>query len=149
MSRCWNNLGICRDTADGSTRDAGVMMVRPEDLIWNRAAMERGGPRPGPGDLALASLLRCHNEVMSGGMDFAISDSLSRDEVRAGINGYRYFGLDAAARVFEEAADTEDEDALTALEERYAEVVPDDDVLVRAFEALLETRPTDFAAADR
>lgn len=81
-------------------------------------------------------------------MDFAICDSLSPGEVRAGIDGYRHFSLDAAARVFEEAADTEDEDALAALEARYAAVIPDDDVLVRAFEALLKTRPTDFAAPE-
>lgn len=95
----------------------------PEAAIWNRAAMVGGGPRPKAGDKALASLLRCHNEVMSGGMDFAISDSLSADEVRAGIQGYRHFGLDAAAGVFEEALGARDEETLVALEERYAEAL--------------------------
>jgi hypothetical protein len=118
----------------------------PEAVIWNRAALERGGPSPKAGDTATASLLRCHNEVMNGGMDFAVSDSLSVNEVRAGIEGYRHFGLDAAAAVFEGALSARDEETFTALEEKYAEAVPDDDRLIQALEARLKTTPNDFAA---
>ena len=122
----------------------GWVRLRPVDLVWNRAAMEAGGEQARRGDKALAALLRCHGEVMSGGMYFAIRDALSPGEVAAGVEGFRRFGLITAADVFQQAITASDDD-LEALEEMYATAVPTDQVLVDAFEALYSAEPDDFA----
>ena len=38
------------------------------DGIWDRAAVERGGPSPHPRDAALSAVLALHNLPMSGGL---------------------------------------------------------------------------------
>jgi hypothetical protein len=38
------------------------------DEVWNRAALEGGGPEPREGDVALATLLRAHGLAMNGGV---------------------------------------------------------------------------------
>ena len=72
-------------------------------LVWNRAALEDGGPTPAEGDLALAALLRAHGVVMNGGVDHAL-EVLSAAELRAALAGYRYFGFEQIALLLEDAA---------------------------------------------
>jgi hypothetical protein len=82
---------------------------------------------------------------MNGGVLHAV-ESLSPDELAAGVNGYRYFGLDDAASILEgmarrarhhlhdDAADCQEVET----DERHAVVVPDDAILMAAFEARYE-----------
>jgi hypothetical protein len=120
--------------------------------VWNRAATERGGSNPLPGDKALAALLRLHNEAMSSGLLHAVTDGLTRGEFDRAVAGYRYFGLDAAAEVAEAVLTdafhaTEDElDNLEAdADSRYGALVPDDATLVSAFRQKFEASPDAFA----
>jgi hypothetical protein len=128
----------------------------PEDQtsweVWNRAATERGGSNPGPGDDALAALLRLHNEAMSSGLLHAVTDGLTRGEFDRALAGYRYFGLDAAAEVAEAVLTnafhaTEDElDNLEAdAHSRYGAIVPDDATLVSSFQRKFAASPDAFA----
>ena len=78
--------------------------LRAEDIVWNRRAMDGGGDTPRSGDCHLAAQLRCHKQVMSGGMEFATMDSPAQEEVRDGIAGFRHFGRDQAADVLQRAA---------------------------------------------
>ena len=102
--------------------------------------MQGGGDDAREGDLALAALLRLHNEAMSSGLLHAVTDGLAGDAVQAALHGYRYFGLSEAAAVAEavrtEASDAGDDD-LDDLEQeadrRYSSAVPDDETLVQAF----------------
>ena len=120
--------------------------------IWNRAAMEGGGANPGPGDAALAALLRLHNEAMSSGLLHAVTEARTASQVDAALAGYRYFGLDDVASVVvsvrTEAANAAEDD-LNHLEgeadSRYHALVPDDATLVAAFESKLATAPEAFA----
>lgn len=123
-----------------------------QDLIWNRAATGGGGPEARDGDLALASLLRLHNETMSSGLLHAVTEGLTRGELDAALTGYRYFGLAQAEVVTEsvlaDAAHASDQqlDALEAeADRRYALVVSDDATLVQAFAAKLHEAPESFA----
>ena len=117
--------------------------LRPIDLVWNRAATERGGSDPRTGDAALAAMLRCHNAVMSGGMAFAVTDSLTPEEIASGLAGFEYFGLIEAARVFGEATTASDEE-LDQLDVAYDALVPTDQVLVRSFEGKFNAEPEQF-----
>jgi len=72
-----------------------------ENQIWNRAAMDGGGPTPRKGDTMLASLLRVHGMIMSGGIEHAL-DTLTQQQYKVGVEGYRYFGLLGAAIVLEQ-----------------------------------------------
>lgn len=110
--------------------------------------MDAGGEQARRGDIALAALLRCHNEVMSGGMYFAVRDALSAEEVAAGVAGFRFFGLTTAADVFDQAGAATD-DELEVLEGTYATAVPQDQVLVDAFEAIYAMDPEKFAPLAR
>jgi hypothetical protein len=93
---------------------------------------------------------------MNGGVLHAI-ESLSTEERSAAFDDYRYFGLKAAANILEDitrrwggghlALDDAERLAIEA-DERYAIVVADDDVLVRAFEARYGQDPSAFAALD-
>jgi hypothetical protein len=123
------------------------------DAIWNRAAMDGGGTNPLPGDQALASLLRLHSLAMSGGLLDAV-ERLSPAELDAALVGYQEFDLpDAASTVAhvrsELIRDDLSEDDLDAVEaeadERYAEVIPMDAVIVDRFERRLASGPDDFA----
>lgn len=127
---------------DGDARDA----------IWNRAAMESGGPDAREGDQSLASLLRLHNEAMSSGLLHAVSDGLTRGEFDRALEGCRYFGLPDAAVVAEAVltdafhASEEELDVLEAdADRRYSSVVRDDSVLTEAFATKLSEAPQAFA----
>lgn len=122
------------------------------DAIWNRAALEDGGSSPRAGDTALAALLRLHSKAMSSGLFDAVTNGLSADEIAAALAGYSYFALDEVASLVEfvgSQADTASEDELEALEaaadRRYAELVPQDATLVRAFKFKVTQVPDDFA----
>jgi hypothetical protein len=138
----------------GSNRQY-LRMTSVSDAIWNRAAMDAGGPSPRSGDAALASLLRVHNLAMSGGLLDAL-DRLSPGDLDAAQNGYRFFDLPEAAdvigRVRSELGRNDLSDGeLEALEgeadQRYAEVVATDQVIVDRFEARLTSDPEAFAPA--
>jgi hypothetical protein len=79
-----------------------------EDIIWNRACLDSGGPSPGKGDRALVALLRAHGLVMNGGVVHALA-SLSAEERSEAIAGFRYFGLLQAAEALSQAWDDSEE----------------------------------------
>jgi len=109
--------------------------------IWDRAA-RNGGSSPRRGDTALASLLRVHGMIMSGGIEHALS-SLSPEQYKAGIEGYRYFGLLGAAIVLDQARITKDAD-LIHLTENYKTIIPNDSRLFHALGVKLIESPEDF-----
>ena len=115
--------------------------------------MDAGGPSPRPGDEALASLLRVHNLAMSGGLLDAV-ERLSPDELDAAQAGYRVFNLSRAADVVahvrselgrDDLSDTEMEALEGEADQRYADVVATDTVIVDRFEDRLAFTPDDFA----
>src|SRR5690349_18634556 len=105
----------------------------PADEVWNRAAMTSGGPHPGEGDAALASVLAVHNMAMSGGLLNAVEQAAS-DQVEAAEAGFRWLRLDAAAAVVAmvrreiDAGALDDDDRMDKLEGRaddeYGRVIP-------------------------
>jgi hypothetical protein len=100
---------------------------------------------PGPGDVALAALIRLHKAKTIGGLAHAVA-FLSTEDFYAGISAYRYFGLDEVVSVLEAAKLCgSDQSALDLLELRYGELVPSDDVLTAAFETVYLASPSDFA----
>jgi hypothetical protein len=115
--------------------------------------MERGGSNPGPGDMALASLLRLHNAAMSGGLLDALTSSLTPEELARALDGFQYFGLSQVAEIVgavaSQAAEAS-EDELDELEgeadRRYSAAVPSDSVLTDAFEVVFDAAPARFAA---
>jgi hypothetical protein len=117
--------------------------------------MNAGGPSPRHGDEALASLLRVHGLAMSGGLLDAV-ERLSPADLDAAEAGYRFFDLPGAAAVIEKVrselgrTDVSDEE-LEALEgeadQRYADVVATDQVILDRFEARLAAAPDEFAPA--
>jgi hypothetical protein len=122
-----------------------------ESEVWNRAAFG-GGTAPEAGDSALAALLRVHSRAMSGGLLDAL-ESTTAQEFSAAVDGYRQFGLAAAAAVLEDVRsrvesglDADDADDLEAeADDRYGAVIADDEVIFSAFRERLASRPQDFA----
>lgn len=124
------------------------------DEIWNRAAMAGGGPRPGQGDAALASVLGVHSMAMSAGLIDAVERSAPVD-LDAAEAGYRWLGLGAAGDLVAsvrreiEAGALDDDDRADALEERagdeYGLIVPTDRTLGDAFRARFAEMPQLFA----
>src|SRR5688500_7625383 len=111
--------------------------------IWNRAAMESGGPAAREGDRALAALLLAHGMVMNGGVGHAL-EVLSPDELAAAAGGYRFFGLEGVAALLEWAAGAA-EDEVDRADSTYGEIVPNDQTLVERFEAFYRISPEAFA----
>jgi hypothetical protein len=125
------------------------MGVSVADQVWNRAALESGGESPGPGDRALAALLLAHGLVMNGGVHHAL-ECLDPSQVIAAADGFAYFGLDAVASFFREAASdralaewTEQTEHVT--NEHYWGLVPDDSFLESRFQAFFRERPREFS----
>jgi len=113
--------------------------------VWNRACFRSGGPAPGPADVALTSLIRLHGITINGGLGHAVA-FLSTQDFHAGIEGYRYFGLDEVASVLEAAKLCgSDESTLDLLEARYNDLVPSDDILATALETVYMASPNAFA----
>lgn len=130
-------------------------MLCDADQVWNRAAWEHGGPRPGEGDLALAALLLVHNLAINGGLLHSV-DVHSADETGQAVAGFRYFGLEDAAEVVDWVAHQSVRiDRMAALDaaerlereadQRYAAAVPDDSTLAARFEQVFRERPEAFA----
>ncbi|NYG07915.1 hypothetical protein BJ986_002402 [Phycicoccus badiiscoriae] len=125
------------------------------DTIWNRAALEGGGPTPGVGDEALAAALRLHSSAMSGGVLDAVQH-MSDEELDAAEGGYRWLHVPAASEAIAAvrreiaAGALDDHDRASALElsseDRYAAAIEDDAALDNAFRARLGTDPDAFAA---
>lgn len=61
------------------------------DEIWNRAAMNGGGPDPSQGDAALVSVLGVHNMAMSGGL-LNVGEQLSLDQLEGAWRDSASFG---------------------------------------------------------
>jgi hypothetical protein len=78
-------------------------------IIWNRAAMAGGGPAPGPGDTALAAVLRLHNMIMSGGLDHAL-DVLAPDDFASAADGFRYLQLSNVAELVNQSQEAPGDD---------------------------------------
>ncbi|WP_127549898.1 hypothetical protein [Actinoplanes sp. OR16] len=111
------------------------------DLVWNRAAAQRGD---GAGDRHLSALLLAHGAVMNGGPGHAAS-SLGSAELDAAVAGFRYFGLKELASVvqqFPEAGSSDEEE--DRLNEAYLVLAPEDSLLFDAFAAKFFGSPSDF-----
>jgi len=117
--------------------------------------MECGGENRREGDIALSALLSLHNIAMNGGVLHSVEHH-SQDEIAAGVAGYRYFNLASAADVFEWvtrqtvqidlASNLDAAEVLEAeADRRYAEVVPDDAILLDRFRNRFGTTPGAFA----
>ena len=119
------------------------MEASRQDQIWNRACLEATGFEPAAGDKALASLLLAHGLAMNGGVVHAL-EGLSPAELAAAIAGFKYFGLTAAAHVFEQVPD-DTEETEERLDQMYWQAVPSDDALVHAFRIKLVASPEAFA----
>jgi hypothetical protein len=126
------------------------------DTIWNRAALEDGGPRPLRGDSSLAAVLRLHNLAMSGGVLDAV-ERLTDAELDAAENGYAWLGHPAAVQVIAFVRDEvrsgalEDGDRAERLERvadrRYTDIIPADATLHSAFRRRLAEEPSAFERA--
>ena len=125
------------------------------DDIWNRAALESGGPTPGEGDRALAAALRLHSSAMSGGVLEAV-EHMTDEELDAAEAGYRWLHVPAAseaiAAVRRQIADgaLDDPDRASVLEmssdDHYDKAIEDDAALDSAFRARLHTDPDAFSS---
>ena len=119
------------------------MTLSVADQIWNRAAMKRGGASPRAGDAALTGLLQLHGMIMNGGVSHALQ-ALSASEFANAVHGFRYFGLSGAAQLLESALATGDT-GVERIGNEYARLVPNDEVLVAAFEATYKRLPGAFS----
>lgn len=129
--------------------------VDAADLIWNRAALEKGGTSPGVGDHALADLLAFHGLAMNGGVLDAIERTSPEGQARIGV-AFRWFGLEsvdhllASVRRDIEAVALDELDRAEALElaadRDYQAIVPSDEALLIAFRRRLDDDPGAFAA---
>jgi hypothetical protein len=121
-----------------------IMDADTQTIIWNRAAMAGGGPAPGPGDTALAAVLRLHNMIMSGGLDHAL-DILTPRDFASAASGFRYLQLSNVAELLEQAQGAPSDDLLEDLDARYSTLIPQDQVIADQLQALLQQHPDDFA----
>lgn len=125
------------------------------DTIWNRAALEAGGPTPGVGDEALAAALRLHSSAMSSGVLDAVQN-MTDEELDAAEAGYRWLHVPAASEAIAAvrreiaAGALDDDDRASALElsadNHYDEAIEDDAALDNAFRARLGTDPDAFSS---
>ena len=118
------------------------------DRVWNRAC-QGGGDSPRAGDSALAALLLFHGAAMNGGVLHAV-ESLSPDELAGALAGYGCFGYKGIAKLIRTALDAiqrdQDLDSLEAkLDQEYWSQIPDDGVLVKAFEVHYEATPQEYS----
>lgn len=132
--------------ADGSFHsELGHHDMSQEHLtaVWNRAALEGGGPGALAGDRALASLLLVHGMVMNGGVWHA-TEVLSAGELAAGLDGYRFFGFTELAEILVGVENASDQ-AFDKLDELYWHYIPADDTIGAAFEEKFAAHPELFA----
>jgi hypothetical protein len=113
--------------------------------IWNRAAVESGGPTPREGDKALAAVLEAHGYVMNGGVFHAV-ECLGPERLRLSCEGYIYFGLREIASVFDAAAEAEETDETEdAFNNAYWTHAQDDEVIAERFERDITANPERYA----
>jgi hypothetical protein len=118
------------------------------DKIWNRA-LENSDEALLSGDLALSSMLIFHSVAMNGGIVHAI-ECVNTAELPAIQAGYRFFDLHAVALLLIEVKNTlKNGNNVGSLENyfdiAYAELIPDDDFLVKRFEAVFKLRFSEFS----
>ena len=115
------------------------------DRVWNRAAVESGGPTPREGDKALAALLEAHGYVMNGGVFHAIK-CLGPDRLQLSCDGYVYFGLHEIASVLGAAAKAEQTDKTEDdFNRAYWSYAKDDAVIVECFKSDFTAHPDRYA----
>jgi hypothetical protein len=127
-------------------------MLSITDHVWNRAALAAGGTNPGLGDRCLSALLSLHGCAMNGGIHHAL-EVLDASEVDSAVAGFEYFGLTELATFLRDRAQDPDlrewtDESEAPANERYAELVHDDEYLIQRFEAVFRVRPGDFAPVD-
>ena len=112
------------------------------DRVWNRAAIECGGPSPREGDRALSDMLLAHAMVMHGGLA-QMFENLSEEELVAAAMGFDFFGLRPVSKLLIKKYAG---DELKNVDDRwYWEFVKDDSDLVKRFEVIFEAAPEYFA----
>jgi len=121
-------------------------VTEAKDRVWNRAALESGGPTPREGDAALAAVLEAHGYVMNGGVLHAI-ECLGPERLRVCCEGYVYFGLREIASLFDGAAATASEtgEMEDALNKAYWAHAPDDGAIAERFERDIIANPERYA----
>lgn len=143
-----------RDSRFGERAVCKDWLMNAADEIWNRAAMNGGGPEPRQGDVALSSVLDLHNLAMSGGLLDAV-ERLTPVQLEAAQTGYRWLRLEPAADVVAmvrrevDAGALDDDDRAGDLElraeDKYGQAIPTDQTLVDAFRTRLAEEPNSFA----
>jgi hypothetical protein len=119
------------------------MFLPPKDRVWNRAALDDGGPNALAGDIALASLLALHGMVMNGGIEHAL-ETLEPMKYEAGVAGYEYFGLSKVAALLRRAQRAGSLE-LERLDEEYGTLIPSDQTIDLFFEQRFQSAPWAFA----
>jgi hypothetical protein len=122
------------------------------NLIWNRAAMNGGGPVPRQGDISLTTLLKFHSLAMSSGV-FSALENLSWGEIQQAAEGFDWFGLDNVASFLNSAlsrmelatTDVDSANLELLFDNEYHQLIPQDQTIVSAYEALLRADPAEFA----
>jgi hypothetical protein len=131
-------IGVHRFAREGLMTDAKLR-------VWNRAAVESGGPTPREGDKALAAVLEAHGYVMNGGVFHAL-ECLGPGRLRVCCESYVYFGLREIATVFDAAAQAEETDeAEDAFNKAYWAHAQDDQVIVERFERDITAHPERYS----
>ena len=123
--------------------------LTPPDLVWNRACESFSEEPLRTGDLALRDLIRAHGLICNGGV-FHAFDCLTAPQLEAAMSGYRFFGLDQAAKLLLQARKLPDEtdevgDYEAAMDAEYAKYIPDDSELGDRFRRHFAAKPSDFA----
>ena len=80
---------------------------------------------------------------MNGGIGHAV-EVLGPQQILASVNGYRYFGFSEVGDLLQTALGAGERARETA-DKRYGVLVPNDAVLVAAFEQALRSQPSSFA----
>lgn len=112
-----------------------VQRLTKADRVWNRVCTYPEPPGLRRGDKALYAMLRAHGLICNGGVYHCVKDCLNAKELQAAMDGYRYFGLEQAAKVIKRAQRS----AWTgrsegAMDRAYDKIIHTDSVLVRIFE---------------
>lgn len=119
--------------------------MTPAQQIWNRAC-QLYCTGAGEGDLNLWRLLRVHGAVRNGGVSLA-GEVCAKAELEAASRACLYFGLEALSElVFTISKSTAADDVW--LQREYDDLVPDDQVLLDAFERRLADTPEEFEPPD-
>jgi hypothetical protein len=108
------------------------------DRVWNRACY-REGTNLREGDRALGSLLLVHGYIQNGGVGHAFD--LTPEELKEGIKGYKFFGLDELAAVIKRHSGEEE----AVYNARYYAFTKRPNEIRAKFEAMYREHPERFA----